>query len=110
MISFIDGREYNLIENMEPMKKMVGMGAKKVDLAVDADKASFLDVFSGMVKNVVDTNAQVDSDILDLMAGNIDNIAEVQANMAKAGIAVDLLVTVKNEVISAYNSIINMQI
>ena len=45
-------------------------------------------------------------------AGDIvdDNIAEMQANIEKANTAVDVLVTVKNEVLSAYNTIINMQV
>ncbi len=80
------------------------------DVAVDVSKASFLDIFKGMVQNVIDTNEQVDRDAIDLMLGNIDDLATVQANITKANTAVDLLVTVKNEVISSYNSIINMQI
>ena len=78
--------------------------------AVDANEASFLDIFKGMVDNVVETNEQVDRDAIDLMLGNIDDLAQVQSNITKAGIAVDLLVTVKNEALSAYNTIINMQV
>ena len=76
---------------------------------MDANEASFLDIFKGMVDNVVETNEQVDRDAIDLMLGNIDDLAQVQSNITKAGIAVDLLVTVKNEALSAYNTIINMQ-
>ena len=79
-------------------------------IEVDPSKASFLDVFRGMVNNVIETNEQVDRDMIDLMLGNIDDLATVQDNLTKAGIAVDLLVTVKNEVLSSYNTIINMQI
>ena len=71
---------------------------------------SFLDIFRGLVDNVIETNEQVDRDTIDIMLGNVDNLAEVQANIEKAATAVELLVTVKNEVISSYNSIINMQI
>lgn len=77
---------------------------------MDANEASFLDIFKGMVDNVVETNEQVDRDAIDLMLGNIDDLAQVQSNITKAGIAVDLLVTVKNEALSAYNTIINMQV
>lgn len=80
------------------------------DVAVDVTKASFLDIFKGMVNNVIETNEQVDRDAIDLMLGNIDDLATVQANITKANVAVDLLVTVKNEVLSSYNTIINMQI
>lgn len=96
------------LTEMEPMGKMKDMDTQRY--AVDVDSASFLDIFRGLVDNVIETNEQVDRDTIDLMLGNIDNLAEVQANIEKAATAVELLVTVKNEVISSYNSIINMQI
>ena len=110
MISIVDIGHYNTLEKMEPMKDMIGMNANEVNLAVNVEKASFLDIFRGMVQNVIETNEQVDRDAIDLMLGNIDNLAEVQANIEKANMAVEMLVTVKNEVVSAYNSIINMQV
>ncbi len=97
------------LTKMDPMSKMLHMGATSVELP-DVEQASFLDIFRGMVNNVIETNEQVDRDAINLMLGNIDDLATVQANIEKANTAVDLLVTVKNEVLSAYNSIINMQI
>ena len=97
------------LERMDPMSRMQHMDAGNAVVA-EAEKASFFDIFKGMVTNVIETNKQVDQDAIDLMLGNIDDLATVQANITKANIAVDLLVTVKNEVISTYNSIINMQI
>ena len=102
----------NPLEDLQPMDrmdKMLPIGAENVPV-VDTKNASFLDIFRGLVTNVIETNEQVDRDAIDLMLGNIDNIAEMQANIEKANTAVDVLVTVKNEVLSAYNSIINMQI
>lgn len=96
------------LTEMEPMGKMKDMDTQRY--AVDVDSASFLDIFRGLVDNVIETNEQVDRDTIDIMLGNVDNLAEVQANIEKAATAVELLVTVKNEVISSYNSIINMQI
>lgn len=97
---------------MKPMESMTPMGADKSGqkYAVNVENASFLDVFKGMVDNVVETNEQVDRDAIDLMLGNIDDLAQVQANITKANTAVELLVTVKNEALSAYNTIINMQV
>lgn len=97
------------LERMDPMSRMQHMDAENEPVA-SGEKASFLDIFKGMVTNVIETNQQVDQDAIDLMLGNIDDLATVQANITKANIAVDLLVSVKNEVISSYNSIINMQI
>lgn len=108
----VDFTTMNALTRMKPMEAMTPMGedSKKKTYAVDANEASFLDIFKGMVDNVVETNEQVDRDAIDLMLGNIDDLAQVQSNITKAGIAVDLLVTVKNEALSAYNTIINMQV
>ena len=108
----VDFTTMNALTRMKPMESMTPMGEdpKKKTYAVDANEASFLDIFKGMGDNVVETNEQVDRDAIDLMLGNIDDLAQVQSNITKAGIAVDLLVTVKNEALSAYNTIINMQV
>ncbi len=97
------------LEQLAPMKSMISMDSDTVQVT-DLGQATFLDIFKGLYDNVVETNEQVDRDAIDLMLGNIDDLATVQANIEKANIAVDLLVAVKNEVISSYNSIINMQI
>lgn len=97
------------LEQLTKMKSMVSMGSDAVEVA-DLGKASFLDIFKGLYDNVVETNEQVDRDAIDLMLGNIDDLATVQVNIEKANTAVDLLVAVKNEVISSYNTIINMQV
>ncbi len=71
---------------------------------------SFLDVFSGIFNNAVEANQQKQDDILRLMLGDTDNLEEIQANIAKAEVATDLLVTVKNTVVDAYNEIVKMSI
>ena len=95
------------LERMDPMRRMLQMDETNGAVA-EPEHVSFLDIFKGMVKNVIDTDAQVSQDKIDLMLGNIDDLATVQANLTKANVAVDLLVSVKNEVISSYNNIINM--
>ena len=102
--------EFVPISTMTPMEPMAPMREAGTQIAVNTDDASFLDVFKGLVNNVVETNEQVDRDAIDLMLGNIDDPAQVQSNIEKANVAVDLLVTVKNEAVSAYNTIINMQV
>lgn len=100
----------NQLNLIKPMEKMVSMNASQEQMAINTEEASFLDIFRGLVENVVETNEQVDRDAIDLMLGNIDDLAQVEANISKASVAVDLLVTVKNEALSAYNTIINMQV
>ena len=95
---------------LTPMEPMGPMQSTAAETAINVEDASFLDIFRGLVDNVVETNEQVDRDAIDLMLGNIDDLAQVQANIEKAAIAVDLLVSVKNEALTAYNTIINMQV
>lgn len=104
----VDNLERQL-ERMNPMRRMLEMDETNGAVA-EAEHVSFLDIFKGMVNNVIETDEQVQQDKIDLMLGNIDDLATVQANLTKANVAVDLLVTVKNEVVSSYNNIINMQI
>lgn len=104
MIELVSLNPLSRMDRMEPMD------SEKNLTAVNTDKASFLDVFKSMYDNVVETNEQVDRDAIDVMLGNIDDLATVQANIEKANTAVDMLVTVKNEVLSAYSTIINMQV
>ena len=47
---------------------------------------------------------------IDLMLGEIDDLAQVQVNLEKAATAVDLLVTVKNKAVDAYNEIMRMNV
>lgn len=98
------------ISALTPIEPITSMDNESVQSAVNVEDASFLDIFRGLVDNVVETNEQVDRDAIDLMLGNIDDLAQVQANIEKANVAVDLLVTVKNEALSAYNTIMNMQV
>jgi len=71
---------------------------------------TFVDVFKKIFNDAVDTNAQKQEDIFQLMLGDTDNLEQIQANIQKAEIATDLLVNVKNSVVDAYNEIIKMSI
>lgn len=76
----------------------------------EVSSPSFLDVFYSIYDNAVETNAQKQQDIVQLMLGETDNLEEIQANITKAEVAVELLTTVKNTVVDSYNEIIRMSI
>ena len=44
------------------------------------------------------------------MLGDVDDLAQIQVNLEKAATAVDLLVTVKNKAVDAYNEIMRMTV
>ena len=78
--------------------------------STDDGEATFFDVFESLVKNVKETDAQVQKDSIDLMLGDVDDLAQIQVNLEKAATAVDLLVTVKNKAVDAYNEIMRMTV
>lgn len=76
----------------------------------DEEGGSFLDIFKTLVDNAVQTDKQVQQDSIDLMLGDVDDLAQIQTNLAKAATALELLVTVKNQAVDAYNEIMRMTI
>lgn len=96
-----------LTSSITPMKTM---SQKKQAESTDDGEATFFDVFESLVKNVKETDAQVQKDSVDLMLGDVDDLAQIQVNLEKAATAVDLLVTVKNKAVDAYNEIMRMTV
>ena len=87
------------------------LNVRKTDNIQEEDgEATFLDVFKSLVDNVKETDAQVQQDAIDLMLGDVDDLAQIQVNLEKAAVAVDLLVTVKNKAVDAYNEIMRMTV
>ena len=96
-----------LTSSITPMETM---SQKKQTESADDGEATFFDVFESLVKNVKETDAQVQKDSVDLMLGDVDDLAQIQVNLEKAATAVDLLVTVKNKAVDAYNEIMRMTV
>ena len=96
-----------LTSSITPMETI---SQKKQTESTDDGEATFFDVFESLVKNVKETDAQVQKDSIDLMLGDEDDLAQKQVNLEKAATAVDLLVTVKNKAVDAYNEIMRMTV
>ena len=86
-----------LTSSITPMETM---SQKKQTESTDDGEATFFDVFESLVKNVKETDAQVQKDSVDLMLGDVDDLAQIQVN----------LVTVKNKAVDAYNEIMRMTV
>lgn len=95
------------ITPIEPLDPILGNSQTE---KTSGSSPTFLDVFTGIIDNAVDTNAQKSEDMIRLMTGDTDNLEEIQSNLTKAEIATELLVTVKNSVVDSYNEIVRMSI
>ncbi len=70
-----------LTSSITPMETM---SQKKQTESTDDGEATFFDVFESLVKNVKETDAQVQKDSVDLMLGDVDDLAQIQVNLEKA--------------------------
>jgi flagellar hook-basal body complex protein FliE len=106
--------EFTTIQNriipMESLLTRVSDAQPDENAVLAAGNPTFMDVFTNIINDAVATNAQADADMLALAMGDVDSVEEIQLNLTKAEIATDLLVTVKNTAVEAYNEIIKMQI
>lgn len=71
-----------LTSSITPMETM---SQKKQTESTDDGEATFFDVFESLVKNVKETDAQVQKDSVDLMLGDVDDLAQIPGKSRKGG-------------------------
>jgi len=101
------------LANVTPMSAISGELGKATHIQEQpksVGQPTFLDVFTQIFGDAVDTNQIKSADMIKLMLGDTDNIEEMMLNLRKAELATDLLVNVRNAVLDSYNDIIRMQI
>ncbi len=74
------------------------------------ETGTFLDALTGLWNQAAEAQAQKSEDMVNLMLGDTESLEQMQMNIAKAEIATELLVNVKNAVVDAYNEIMRMSI
>lgn len=72
--------------------------------------AGFKNIFTSAVQNVIDTDHDYTNKQYLLATGQIDNVADVTIAGAKAQLAVDLLVQLRNSALTAYNEILRINV
>ena len=76
----------------------------------DVKDSAFGSLFTDLIQNVKDTDAEYTQAQYLLATGQLDNPAEVMLAEQKASIAVDLLVQLRNRALEAYNELKNMNV
>ncbi|MDD4164790.1 MAG: flagellar hook-basal body complex protein FliE [Eubacteriales bacterium] len=68
----------------------------------------FADMLSDAVSSVYETDVAVKRDALKIAAGDADALHTLTINMAKADLAIQTLVQVRNKALDAYKEIMNI--
>ena len=110
----------NTIIPMSPMIHTIpavdrAFGSAAVMDGITADKdlpetGTFLDALKGLWDQAADAQAQKTEDMANLIVGDTDSLERIQINIAKAEVATELLVNIKNSIVDAYNEIMRMSI
>lgn len=75
-----------------------------------SSSASFADVFKQAIQNVEETQQVCEEDSVKVALGEVDDLHTIQVNMKKASMALEVLVSMKNTAVEAYNDIMRMNI
>ncbi len=87
-----------------------GEGQEKSTVLGEIKDSAFGSIFSGLIQNVKDTDAQFTQDQYLLATGQLDNPVQLSISAYKAEIAVDLLIQMRNRALDAYNELKNMNV
>ncbi len=71
---------------------------------------SFTDIFNNALENVKQAEETVKQDEMLVATGQTDDLHTVMIDSVKAGLAVSMLVQVRNKALEAYNNIMNMPV
>lgn len=78
--------------------------AKEADTSV----IPFADVLQDAVSNVYETDKAVQNDALKIATGETDSLHTLTIDMAKADLAIETLVQVRNKALDVYKEIMNI--
>lgn len=96
-------------QRMEALAK-AAQGSKAGEETGKAAESAFGQIFSSLIQNVKDTDAEFTQAQYLLATGQLDNPAQMSLAAYKNEVAVDLLVQMRNRALDAYNELKNMNI
>ena len=76
----------------------------------EATGTSFQDMLSNAIESADQLNTVSQTNSEALLAGEVDDIAQVMIDGQKAELALNMVVQVRNKVVDAYNEVMNMQV
>ena len=83
-------------------------GAGKASAVQESETGTFGSIFQAAIDYVKETDAEKNEAQYLMATGQLDNPAELTIAAAKAQIAVDLLVQLRNKALEAYNELKNI--
>ncbi|MCI8950314.1 MAG: flagellar hook-basal body complex protein FliE [Lachnospiraceae bacterium] len=78
--------------------------------AVNAEASLFKDVFKNTINQVKETQADVEYKQYLLATGQLDDVHTLPIAEAKAGLSLDVLISLRNKTLESYNELIKISV
>lgn len=98
------------LTGINPMKDIASIDQAASTAQESGVEVPFADVFKEVLGTAVDATNTAAQDSVDAVLGDVDNLHTITINMEKATAAVELLSTVRNKALDAYNEVMRMSI
>ena len=98
---------------LQQMRTMAAMAENKLplDMGIDAAKADFGQLLKNSINEVNETQKTAKSLATAFEAGDVNvNLSEVMVAIQKASVSFQAMTQVRNNLVSAYKEIMNMQV
>lgn len=87
-----------------------GLEENQIMPSLNAEASLFKDIFKNTVNQVRETQADVEHKQYLLSTGQIDDAHTLPIAEAKAGLSLDVLITLRNKTLESYNELIKMNV
>ncbi len=98
----------SFITPMIPWESIGGAEEAQNATAVNAEASLFKDIFKNAVNQVRETEADVEHKQYLLSTGQLDDAHTLPIAEAKAALSLDVLISLRNKAVEAYNELIKM--
>ena len=96
------------IESINAAQLIASMSKPEGAVSHNQSIIPFQDYLNESVLQVLNTDAATKTDIVNLVTGNSDALHTIAINTAKADLAIQTLVAVRNKALDAYNEIMRI--
>lgn len=88
----------------------IGSSNEQKKVTGNGQASMFMDVFRSAIDQVKETQADVENKQYLVATGQIDDVHTLPIAEAKAGLAVDILITLRNKTLEAYNDLMKINV
>ena len=100
----------SFITPIQPWGRLGELSQGQEEAVVNTEASLFKDIFKNVINQVKETQADVEYKQYLLSTGQLDDVHTLPIAEAKASLTVDVLISLRNKTMEAYNELIKMSV